>query len=169
MREQLTAYLSNPSPATYAALRKRVVSDPAWQPYGTDLQQLRDAIDAKQYDVALQRFQSAPVSLLLCPEAHVLASRALDAKGDALGADVERMLGSVFLAGIRGTGNGSLEKPFVVSRIEDERAVLGVLSKKTTTQMLVHTETGRHLDVWQCEDGSQVHFDITDVFPKALG
>jgi hypothetical protein len=58
------------------------------------------------------------------------------------------------------TGNGSAESPFVLSRTSDAHRILRQLNRKMVSQSLVKNGD-RMVDILTCDDGSQLHFDVT--------
>ncbi|HEY8746861.1 MAG TPA: hypothetical protein VIM11_02725 [Tepidisphaeraceae bacterium] len=97
---------------------------------------------------------------LLSPTAHMLASFIASKLGDMRSSNVEGLMTQACFKGILGTGDGSSEQPYLVSRVRDEYEVLNYLGKASTLQAAV-TSAGRFLDCHTCNDGSQVCFDIT--------
>jgi hypothetical protein len=61
------------------------------------------------------------------------------------------------------TGNGSPDSPYLVTRISDEYDLLRRLNKVCRQQGL-REKDGRRFDVLQCPDGSEVWFDVTEMF-----
>ena len=67
--------------------------------------------------------------------------------------------------GILATGDGTKEKPYLVTRTSDEYDILQYLDKQFGGQALV-SDGDRNFDVMTCSDGTELWFDITDPFKK---
>jgi hypothetical protein len=65
--------------------------------------------------------------------------------------------------GILATGDGSADKPYLVSRVSDEYDILRHTKKGMKGQSL-RTKGDKSFDVIACQDGQELWFDITAVF-----
>ena len=99
-------------------------------------------------------------NFLLNPRVHKYLAFAFGQRGDKEKARIEYQLGNLCLEGILSTGTGEEDKPYLVLHVEDEYDVLRHLDKKPVKQALTKSSE-RHCDVFECEDGSAVWFDIT--------
>ena len=100
-------------------------------------------------------------NLLLSPRAHLCAAMIAESEGDE---ERRRMEGAVAYAcvqGILSTGDGTKQRPYVVTRTSDEYDVLQFLGKELESQSLLEEED-RHYDQLRCKDGSEMWFDVTD-------
>jgi hypothetical protein len=61
-------------------------------------------------------------------------------------------------------GEGTPKSPFVVRTIHMEYAVLALLEKESIGQRLVWHD-GRYVDVQECDDGSEVWFEVPVTSP----
>jgi hypothetical protein len=161
------AFAKQPCKQSYLAVLAALASSEAYQPYSNDLSDIEDLLGEKQFKEAKARLDKARPALLLSPRFHFLAARAAAGLGDAPTAAAERSLGNECRKAILSTGDGSREKPYVVSMVEDEYDLVRHLKKSVRTQGLF-TEDERHYDKIQCQDGSELWFDITAPF-KTLG
>lgn len=164
MRELFFAFLENPTPENFGAVRSEVVNDPKYDGYSRDLDQMDRAINEKRFTDVGPLFAAAQPNLLLSPGAHLLLSVAAREQGNAKVADAERFICFRCLDGITGSGDGTQQKPYLVLRTSDEYDVLAALGKQLQTQHLVHSEDGRSCDRMVCADGSELWFDITAPF-----
>jgi hypothetical protein len=164
MRELFLAFLKEPTAENFRTVRDLVVNAPNYDGYGGGLDQMRDAYNQKRFDDLRTAFGEAQPNLLLSPEAHFLLSLAARELGDAEGAEFEKFVCFRCIDGIRTTGEGTQEKPYLVLRTSDEYDVLNALGKQLQSQALVHGENGRSYDKMTLADGSEVWFDITDLF-----
>jgi hypothetical protein len=168
MNELFIAFLQSPSPDTYRAIRDAVVAHEKYNGYSNDLDQMREAFDAGSYAEFRTLFGEAQPNLLLSPEAHFLLSLTARELGDSDGADAEKFICFSCVEGILGSGDGTRESPYEILRISDEYDVLRFQGKRMQTQSLVHGDDGCSYDQMACDDGSEVWFDITDLY-KTLG
>ena len=66
---------------------------------------------------------------------------------------------------ILATGDGSRERPYVVSSVKEEYLILEHFNKIKTMQMLMDVD-GKPMDCIGCEDGATYHFDISTFFRR---
>jgi hypothetical protein len=163
MQELFVAFLQNPSAESFRAIRAAVVNHPRYDGYSRDLNEMEDAHHQKRYADVKAAFGAAQPNLLLSPAAHLLLSMSLRAEGDDQNADLERFICFRCIEGIRATGDGTRDRPWLVLRTSDEYDVLSALGKQLSSQHLVH-ENERSFDKMACADGSELWFDITDMF-----
>lgn len=163
MQELFVAFLQSPSPESFRAIRDAVAGHPKYDGYSRDLSAMEEAYQQKRYADVKAAFGGAQPNLLLSPGAHLLLSMALRDEGDAKNADLERFICYRCVEGIQSTGDGTRERPWPVLRTSDEYDVLGALGKQFSGQALAH-ENGRSYDKMTCADGSELWFDVTDMF-----
>jgi hypothetical protein len=120
-------------------------------------------VKAKKFKEAQEKLEKAMPNLLLSPRAHGMAAMAADGLDDAAKAKAEREAAAKCVEGMLSTGDGSADKPFLVTRVSDEYDLLRHLKKARTSQGLRHKD-GKSFDVMSCTDGTEVWFDITVVF-----
>jgi hypothetical protein len=162
VKELFLEFVSAPGPETFLAVRSAVVADPAYQPYGDDLDELTELVERGAFTEVGPRFQQGLPTLLLSPRAHFLASAAAGELGDDETAQMERHLLFLCAQGILGTGDGSRERPYLVTSTTDEYSILGILRLAPVGQSLL-SDGDRRLDEQRCEDGTVVYFDVTDM------
>lgn len=162
MQEAFLAYIQQPTPENFLAVRSAVLARPDYAPYGDGLRHLRDAYEAGEFAHMKDLFGQHLSSLLLSGEAHFIVALAHEKLGDADAGQMEKYLAFVCVKGILGTGDGSQERPYLVTSTADEYDVLNALSKRPTMQSL-HHEPDRVLDR-QTVDGGEIWFDVTAPF-----
>jgi len=155
--------VKKPTRESYLALYKIVTSSEKYEPYGTALEDAEDLLEKGELKQAKAKLDAAGLNLLLCPRAHQCAARIAKALGDAAAARKESAAAAACLKGILATGDGSPEKPYLVTRVSDEYDVLVHLKKRSTQQGLMN-RGGKSFDVLSCTDGSQLWFDVTAMF-----
>jgi hypothetical protein len=163
MQELFVAFLQNPTEESFRAIRDAIVNHPKYDGYSHDLREMEDAYEQKRFADVKTAFAQAQPNLLLSPGAHLLLNLAMRDEGNTQGADMERFICFRCLDGIQLTGDGTKERPFLVLRTSDEYDLLSTLGKQLSQQGLIH-ENDRSYDVMTCADGSELWFDITDMF-----
>jgi hypothetical protein len=163
VQELFLAFLRTPTADTFRVVRDEVVRNPKYDGYSRDLDRMRAAYDQNRFAEVRTAFAEAQPNLLLSPESHFLLSLAARELGDAQGAEAEKFICFRCVDGILASGKGTREEPYPVLRTSDEYDVLRVQDKQLQSQHLVH-ENGRSFDRMVCTDGSEVWFDITDLF-----
>ena len=66
---------------------------------------------------------------------------------------------------ILATGDGSRERPYVVSSVKEEYLILQHFDQKLMLQALVNVD-GKRMDMMSCEDGTAYFFDISTFFGR---
>ena len=163
----LAALRKEPNKENYLALRAAIVASPKYDPYSQDLEDIRELLQKKEFAQARARIKAAMPNLLLSPRAHLYAFQAAQGLKDTKTAEDERALLAACLKGILSTGEGTREKPYLVTRVEDEYDLLANLKKRSRKQGLVR-EGGKSLDCIMCTDGSECWFDVTEVFGSLM-
>ena len=153
--------LSQPSRENYLRLWEAVTSGPSYAPYGDPFGPVEQRLEAGDFAGAQEALRPVLGQLLLCPRAHLLASVAAKRAGDEDAAGFESMFYVRCIQGILATGDGTADRPYLVTRTSDEYDVLSHLEKELQVQSLMHGPDGRSLDRMTCTDGSELHFDVT--------
>ena len=107
---------------------------------------------------AQSQLRKAMPGLLVSPQAHFYASLAAGKLGDAAAAARETSLGKKCLAALLQTGNGSPEKPYLVTFVSDEYDILHALTKRAKLQAVI-SKDGKSFDRIECEDGTELWFE----------
>jgi hypothetical protein len=164
-QDLLSAYLSDPGPATLDALRRAVRSAPNFRSDLT-LDRTVDPLMARgAYDEAIDALRGLMPGAIFSPGVHARLSEALSHTGHQQAADREAVLAKAAIRSILSTGDGTAERPWSVLRVSDEYDVLRSKRKKPRQQEVV--EAGdRHLDHHVCDDGSSLYFDVTNLFTR---
>jgi len=163
IRERFNALVKSPTKENYLQVHKLLVASDKYDPYSSDLGDAERAAKNERPDEAQAKLRQAGINVLLSPRAHTLAARLALAAGDRQTAERELAAARSCIAGILASGDGSAEKPYPVSRVEDEYDVLRSLGKHSSKQAL-KTDKGKSYDVLFCRDGSEIYFDVSDVF-----
>jgi hypothetical protein len=167
VRERFWDFLEAPGRDSYLAVREALVRSEAYQPYDREFQRIDGLLRDGQLDEASRAIQDSLPNLLISPMFHLLATRLCELRGDQPGMETERAVARMCVEGILASGAGSADNPYVVARTSDEYDVLRYLGKELERQALI--ESGdRHLDLMRCTDGSEMWFDVTDVYNHLL-
>jgi Domain of unknown function (DUF4919) len=153
-------YVTKPSIDNYLQLREAVAASPEYAPYGTSPDKACPLFDEGKFEEATALLRELIGNFLLNPRLHQFLSFAWHQQGNEDKAGFEFGIAKRCLDGILLTGSGEKEKPYLVLHVEDEYDVLRHLQKKPQTQSLVR-DAERAYDVFQCEDGSSIWFDIS--------
>jgi len=167
VEECLRAFLQQPGRESFLRVRETVIASPAHAPYSHHAQEMAVLAKRGDLDGAFKLLSDSFPNLILSPFAHAALSIAHEKKGDEQASRFERAVCSLCLEGIMSTGQGTKESPYLVTLIQDEYDVLQYLGRESTMQALVEVGEGQH-DVMTLEDGTEVHFDITDCYGKNL-
>ncbi|MBX2800734.1 MAG: hypothetical protein KTR31_23840 [Myxococcales bacterium] len=163
LRQPFFDYLGDPGPESFLAVRDVVLADPRYDPYGGGLD-VTLSEDPQSLLEARAQLRSDVVNLLLSPGAHMMLSfiaKKLDQQEER---EVESHIAVLCMKGLKGTGDGSQDRPYRVLRVSDEHDHLSWEQLELRRQELVQ-QGGRFLDRVECTDGQVVWFDVTD--PRA--
>ena len=96
---------------------------------------------------------------LLNPRLHAELARALAEAGDLAGAERQRRLAGVAIAGLRASGTGREEDPIAVLRVQDEYDLPETDGHTAVSQQLSRTPDAA-FDVVALDDGTVVWFEL---------
>ena len=153
-------FVENPTGALYLGLLEELTAGPDYRPYSRQIDQIRGLLDSEEYEKAFEACHLSKGTLLLSPELHMLAGYAARKLGDEELFNMERAITASCVHGILDTGDGTKEKPYVVSVTDDEYFILEVLKKKFEAQALLQVGD-RHLDLIRTTEGDELYFDIS--------
>lgn len=160
MPDPFIAFLEKPAGETFSALRDAVIAAPEYDFYSNDLTELEALAARGDLDLVVERLPSAMPNWLLSPRAHQLFSRAAEQTGDADLAQRENYLMKACLRGLAESGDGTAQRPYLVTHVSDEYDLLAALNKEVAQQRQVSNERGL-FDVILCTDGSELWFDVS--------
>jgi hypothetical protein len=158
--KEFERFLEEQSPESFLRLREALAASPGYAPYEHNLSDVHPLLARGEFARAKTLLLSLMPTHFLSPGAHTMLAFVLSKLGEEKGSNVEFELGERCMAGIISTGTGDRTHPYLVLQISDEYDILDYQSKKTRIQSLV-VEGNRAFDCHQCEDGSEVWFDIT--------
>jgi hypothetical protein len=165
LNDRFGEFLEEPEPVRYGKLRKLVMADKAYNAGSSALETVEVLLDHGRYAEARRRVRQMMPDWLLSPRAHRLAAVAARQLGEGRDEAREATIARRCIEGLLTTGDGTRERPYLVTHIDDEYDVIDHFEKKLASQELV-AEEGRSLDRIACQDGSEYWFDLTDVHAR---
>lgn len=162
----LERYLADPTPAALDEVRRVVRAAPTFDPGLTIGEVVGPLLARGAYAEAVGAVQGRMPGALLSPSAHAALATALDGVGRPEEAARERRLAAAAVAGLLATGDGTRARPWSVLRVGDEYDVLRALRRRPREQSVLE-DGARLLDRHVCDDGREVFFDVTSLFPVA--
>lgn len=165
MKNLFVDFLKSRTCESFLAVRSALVVSEHYSPYSNEMDDIPEMIDAGRLTEARARISESMPNLLLSPRAHFLLASIGEKSGDQSFAQMERFFGGVCLEGILATGDGSIDRPYIVCRTSDEHDVVWSFGKKATGQALV-PDGSRVLDRLSFDAAEDIWFDITDAHRK---
>lgn len=144
--------------------QQSIFSHESYDPYSEDLENIENLLDENRFEEVIKYNN---INILLSPRAHLYKSFALRQLGEESNAKSEVILAHKILEGISLTGEGTQEKPFVVTRISDEKDFLTYLEEQFSGQSLQHSED-KIYDVINTVSQKEIYFDITVPYQKMM-
>jgi len=157
-QETVFDFVKNPTKENFLKSRELVINSPDYDPYSEDLTIMEKLFEDKAYE-KLNYYVT--VNVLLSPKAHFIKYLSLKETGNTKAAESIMFICYHILNCIEKTGDGTMQNPYIVTRVSDETDFLQFhLRKKHVQQKLIESE-GKYMDVLTLEDGSELYFDIT--------
>jgi len=126
VEELIFEFVNSGSTEAFWALREYLMDSPHYQPDSPLLEELWQAIEDQRPDIEKLAAQLWP-NFLLTPNAHYLLAKYYHAKGEETGAQVEKMFFRNLLDVWQVIGDGSPERPFLVTRVDEELTLCSFL------------------------------------------
>ncbi len=165
MDHLFVGYLQDPTPGNFLALRQALLETPGFDPYSRDLARADHFFSANQFDAAEQELrQRMRPSHILSAGTHLKLALVYQRLGRQEEMERERAIAIRCAEGVLSTGDGSPERPYLVTRTSDEYDVLAMRRLTFASQALRQDEGARRLDVVRTQEGPELCFDITDIF-----
>lgn len=162
----VSAYLAEPGPGSLNPLRDAVRSAPNFDPDLAFDRTVDPLLAGGRYAEAVTALRKLMPGGIFSPGAHARLADALRHTGQTQLAEREKTLAKAAIVSIVSSGDCSVERPWSVMRVRDEYDVLSSMKRTPLRQELIE-DGGRHLDHHVCADGSEVYFDVTDLFGGA--
>jgi hypothetical protein len=158
--DAMIAFLNSRSDESFEALRQAYLRSSDYRPYDSRVESVYPLIDEQKFDQAFAQLQRMLPNLFLTPRARSLAAFLYEKLGREDAARREGIISQNLIVALSRTGDGTSERPYRVTRTEDEYDLLRYLGKEYVTQALVK-DAMSSFDVLTCGDGTQVWFDVT--------
>ena len=157
-------FINEPTPEAFARLRAAQLASPDFEPYSRELDGLGEMLREERHAEALKLLSaSMSPNHLLSPGAHLKLAMVHKALGQVEESEGERAIGLALLEGIAGTGDGTEQQPYRVTRTSDEYDVLIWQNHQFGSQSLRETD-GRRFDVLLTKEGRELWFEVTEIF-----
>lgn len=165
MKELFLHFLESPDRDSYLAVRNALISSEHYDPYSDEMDKINELLDAGKLEEAREKLSESMPNLLLSPSAHLTISFIAEKSDDEKGAKMEGFIAATCCEGVLATGDGTKDNPYIVVRTSDEHDVVQYLGKQFTRQSLIE-DGNRYFDRINCDDGSELWFDVTDPYNK---
>jgi hypothetical protein len=162
MEREFIRFVEQPTADSYLAARDAMLQVEPETLVAADLVHLGRLLSGGKFEQLLEHAESLPATAALSPRIHYFAAEASAALGDAERAELEQLLFVACLQGILATGDGSPHSPYIICHASDENDVLEALEKRPEQRSMVQLESAV-CEVVDCQDESQVWFDVTAV------
>lgn len=142
--------------------RESVITHEKYNAYSNDFEVLSKLMEQEKYEEVIAYNE---INSLLSPLAHLVKRQAFLQMGEEKQAELELIAAQKILECIELTGEGTLENPYLITNILDERDFLGFLGERFASQVLIQNKE-KSYDLITTESGKEIYFDITDAFAK---
>ena len=161
LQDLFERFAGDPSPEHFHQLRERMVAEPTYNPAADDVEVAGRLLAGGEAERAREALVPVMTNYLLSPRAHLLLAAACERLGEAEDARRRRALAEACLRALLASGDGSAERPYLVTRVSDEYDVLDHVGARWTRQSL-RRRAGRACDVFDLVGGGETWFDITE-------
>jgi hypothetical protein len=162
MTDTFFDFLMNTTNENFTASQNEIFKNSQYNPYSDDLSVIEGFLDQNDLTKAVQYNN---VNVILSPRAHLYKNYAFEKLNQPKEAQAELIFAQKIMEGISLTGNGTKKKPYIVTRITDERDMLSYFQEEFVSQRLMHDDNTT-FDVIQCKSGRELYFDITTPYTK---
>ena len=163
VKDLFATFFADPGRESFERARAALVASTEYDPYSADLDDIGELVEQEKFDEAKTAIAKSERNLLLSPLFHWHATVVADKTGQDNEAVAEFKKQQACLTGILATGDGSEERPYLVTRVSDEYDVLRHLKQRSASQGLMRSGEKR-FDVLDTTDGQEIWFDVTDAF-----
>ena len=160
MTEEFFDFVKEPSAENYLKAQAYVVNHADYNPYSNEIDTIIKFLDENEFEKALT-FKS--INTILSPSAHLMKRYAATQLKDEKAASAEHVLFLRIIESLTQTGDGSVDNPYLITQMSDERDVLQFQEEKFASQRLLK-KAGKSIDQIKTESGKIVHFDVTVCF-----
>ena len=162
MKDKIASYLNEPTAEKYAELRSILLGSSTYQPGSTSIHKFWDHIEAGRLQEASALADEIRQNYLLSPLAHTALAALAEKLGDRGQMQVEQVFTLRCRESLLETGDGTLEKPYRVTRVDDIYSVLA--AKRARLKHLTCRLSGSRLLDEVTTDQGTLFFDVTAPF-----
>lgn len=159
--ELFESFFQKPDKDSFLAVREAVCSHPDYDPFSPTVLECVELREGEDFGRIPKLLQGDMMNTLLSPLAHLINRDVFDKQDEKGKAVLEHQVYLRCVEGILSAGDGSMEAPYPVLRLDDIGDVLRHLEKldKHRFDRVLYTG-GRYLEVYQVEKQPLV-FDVT--------
>ena len=163
MKEKFITYLQTPTLENFLSVREALLKTDKFNPYSDELDDVPARLESGDFKSVVEKIhRHLWPNHLLSPGAHFHLSFACHKLGQEQEAQAEYFIYGSLMRGIEQTGDGTPDKPFLVSRTSDEYDYLFAHRLSFAGQALM-MKNGREFDVMSVEGRDSIWFDITEI------
>ncbi|MEJ5048326.1 DUF4919 domain-containing protein [Chryseobacterium culicis] len=161
--EKVFEFLTDPTKETFLKCREMVLSDPEYDPYSEDIENMQVLLNEGKFEEVVQYTN---VNILLSPRAHIYKYFAYKELGDEKGRNIEMTIAQPIFECLEKTGDGTKDSPYIITRISDERDLIRQHFNKHDVSQSLIKEGNKMMDALTLDDGTQLYFDIKDPYQR---
>ena len=163
MKKLFVDFLQAPTLENFLRVRESVLADAEFDPYTNAVDGVPKMMEAGEFEQALEQLKHALFPhMVMSPSAHLNIAFILHKLGREKDAAFEHHISEMLLKAIELTGDGTEERPFLVTRTSDEYDYLFAHELEAKLQAMAKSGD-RECDVITVADGQQLWFDVTDI------
>ncbi len=165
LEQLLAAHARERTERSWLAVLDTLFQHPDYAPYSHPLQEVAALVEEERLEQALEAWERARVNLCARPSARLMRAMILHKLGREHEEAREQTMLQALVEGIGKSGDGSLERPFKITSLEDEYFFLeAVLKQEPERRRAIHRKE-RSIDLWETRRGG-VCFDISPLAAK---
>ncbi len=164
--ERFSRLLAEPTADHYLAVRSHVLQQPDHDPGDGRIHELAQQFRNGDFAALIAHAPQLLPTWVLSPRWHYFLGCSLLETGRETDAQRERERSRACLFGLMETGDGSWERPFVITYLSDAYDLLRAHRLHSESQRLIDDGL-RRLDTIQASDGRIWHFDVSDLVPAS--
>ena len=165
-RDFLRLALAPPQKDRYLALRQKLLENQWAAVAALDAKPLQELAQTKRYEELAERLRVQASVGLVTVHLHRFLSLALRETGREFLARTEYLLAHLARTWIQQTGDGSLERPYLVTCVRDEVELIEHMGFESERRETIE-RGGRVVDALIARGGRRLHFDITEPYRAA--
>jgi len=161
-------FLDDRSVNTYLHFRAEFKKSKYFNPQNNDIEKVKQMLANQQYEQVLQDKELLKRNIVsICM--HKMRGFAQKQMGNEELAIEDMAMASMLLVCIEGTGDGTIDRPFLVLLQEDEKECLksrGLTAVSKKLKTIGEGEKMRYIEEVYCNEGTYLYFDVTSLHKK---